>query len=153
MSDNPFGTKVSLDQNPDVFEADVGEDAGAFNIPEGHYPAYLSELEKGYSNAGNPMWIWDFTIKGGQYEGRKFRCYTAITPAAMWKLNEVLIALGLGEPGKQAKFAKKDAIGRLCIIDLEDDTYEGTKRSSVKHVLPNPSAIGAKVQVGSDIPA
>ena len=133
---NPFGSPS--DEN-DNFEVDLPEaDSGGsdFSIPAGDYPARVIDLDHQTSKAGNPMWVWTFGICKGEHEGKEFRTYTALSAAAMWKLNEVVVALGLGKPGSRAKFTKQEAIGKYATISLEDDEYNGVKRSSITKVMP-----------------
>jgi hypothetical protein len=135
---NPFG--APREEDDDSFEVQLPsdeEEASKWVVPEGEYDARVVGLEKEESNAGNPMYVWEFELLGpGELKGRTFKSWTALTPAAMWKVREVLEALGLGESGKKAKFTKKDAIGRRCTLDIQDDEYEGKLRSTVKTVLP-----------------
>lgn len=142
MTDNPFGTPAEDD---DHFEVDLPEDDGSgFMVPEGDYIGCLVDLEKGFSQAGNPMWTWTFKLVQGEQEGREFKLFTALTPAAMWKVREVIEALGLGTAGKTSKWKKSDAIGRMCTLTMVDDEYQGVKRSSINKTTPHPGGVGTR---------
>jgi len=172
---NPFGAPQENDD--DEFDVDLGEDnGGGLLLPTGYYEAVLTDLDKGQSNAGNPMWVWQLRLTGNlaqkvggnasgkmkiepgdqKLNGREFRIYTAITPAAMWKLRETLLAFGLSTgKEKNSKFKKADAIRRMCIVHLVDDEYQDVKRSSVKKALPHPESTGKMFEgkfKDSDIP-
>lgn len=153
-TDNPFGAPVA--GADDDFNIDMGEDSG-FRIKKGKYPARVVGLDKGTSQAGNPMWIWTFAIIAGEYAGKEFKTWTALTAAAMWKLREVLMALKLSQDGKTSKFKKSDAIGKNITLDIEDDEYNGRPSSTVKTVLPFDEKLlkdmgGEKAAAKADVP-
>lgn len=135
MSDTPFGGPGDEDDEF-VIEEGLDEDTGGqYYVGEGTYRAKVVEVVKGESKAGNPMWTWTLTVVGGgdkQYHGKELRTWTALTPAAMWKLREVLVALGLAKEGeKGVRFKGSDAIGKECQITVEDGEYGGRKTSNV----------------------
>lgn len=139
---NPFGApseQETPEDNDDVFEVEVPNDDGdsKFRVPATDYPARVVDLFKDTSSAGNAMYVWEFELLWPRsVRGKTFRNFTALTPAAMWKLTEVLEALGLGEKGKKAKFKKEDAIGRMAIVSIEDQEYKGQMRSSIAKISP-----------------
>ena len=131
---NPFGQVPDADDEFTVEGLDEGD--SKFKIPEGEYKMRLIDLVKETSKAGNPMWVWTFTVVSGEHEGIELKTWTALTPAAMWKLTEVLQALGLPSDGKRANFKKKDALGKECIAVVEDSEYQGRVNSSISNLKP-----------------
>ena len=122
----------------DVFEIDMGT-ANVDNRQDptpGDYEAKLVNLEKAHSKAGNPMWVWHFKLDGGAFSGYQYRYYTAVTPAAMWKVAQVVAALGLSADGQTARFSKSDAIGKPALLRLEEETWDGQKRLNISEILP-----------------
>lgn len=135
-NDNPFGSPESAGEGLDEsFDIDLPEDKG-FRIKEGKYPGKLISLDKGTSQAGNPMWIFTFVIIAGEFAGKEFRVYAALTTAAMWKLRETLEGLGLGQGGASSSFKKKDAIGKLAMLTIEDSEFKGRPNSQIALVTP-----------------
>ena len=141
---NPY----SQPSSDEVFEVqmDVADERSKPN--PGDYQAKLTDLEKGHSRAGNPMWIWHFSLTGGPHSGHSYRYYTAVTPAAMWKVTEVVTALGLSEDGRQAKFTRSDALGKPVTLQLVEESYNNEIRVVVGSVAParqdtNPSNVGS----------
>ena len=130
---NPFGKPGKEDDSS--IEVDLGNVSSGFKIDAGNYPGRCIGVEKGISKAGNPQLIWSFAITGKKYPGREFKMWTALTPQALWKVAEVIEALGLGTKGSVAKFAPKDAIGKPCALVIKDDEYNGEERSSLDKVL------------------
>lgn len=139
----PGGTPFGVPQDDDFSFDMTGVDLNAnFRIPAGDYVGKLVALEKGTSKAGNPQWIWTFAITHGEYAGKEFKLFTALTPAAAWKVAETLLALGLGEAGSSVKFKRQDALNRRCILHIVDDTYNGQERSTLEKILPHPDGPG-----------
>jgi hypothetical protein len=123
------------DQDEEI-EADLSGVEGDFVFPDGDYPFRCIDVAVDYSKAsGNKMYVWSFQ-GGSQLRGLTFKVFTALTPAAMWKLSEVIEAMGLGKKGEKVRFKKKDAIGKMVIGKLEKSEWEGQKRSSIAKVKP-----------------
>lgn len=128
-----------LDQEDEEFEQDLEEVSSSYQIVAGDYSAYLSGLVSDVSSSGNKMWVWTFVVDSGQYSGREFKVWTALTKAALWKLAEVTSALGLGEAGNKAKFKRSEAVGRSAIITVVDSEYNGRAQSNISSVSAHPS--------------
>lgn len=118
----------------DSFEVDLTEVESQGLIPAGAYRAKCANVEQGVSKGGNPMFIWDFEILEGDGKGRVLKVFTAITPAAMWKVAETVIALGVGQTGEVVKFRRSDVVGKDCGVVVEDTEYNGNVRSQIKRV-------------------
>ena len=95
-----------------------------------------ANVEQSVSKGGNPMFVWDFEVVGGDHDGRILKVFTAITPAAMWKVAETVVALGIGQTGSVVKFKRSDVIGKECGAVVEDTEYNGNKRSQISRVIP-----------------
>ena len=129
----------------DTFEIDLTgvAEGGAVLIPDGQYEAICIEVKHGYAkSSGNPQWIWRFAIAKGPHAGVELPYYTALTPGALWKVSEVVTALGLGQPGQKVSFSKEQARNRRCLIEVVTDTYNNQKRSTITQILPHPEGPG-----------
>lgn len=130
----------------DTFEIDLSgvAEGGAVLIPDGQYEAICIEVKHGYAkSSGNPQWIWRFAIAKGPHAGVELPYYTALTPGALWKVSEVVTALGLGQPGQKVSFKKEQARNRRCLIEVVTDTYNNQKRSTITQILPHPEGPGS----------
>ena len=127
----------SANSAADTFELDLTnvDNSGGFHIPEGTYRAKLIEVEQSVSKGGNPMFVWTFEISAGEHAGFQLKSFTAITPAAMWKVAETVEALGVGQTGTVVKFKRSDVINRECGLVVEDNDYNGSVRSSISRVV------------------
>jgi hypothetical protein len=111
---DPFGSP------DDEFETDLQIES---DLPNGVYPAKVADIRKQESKKGNPMWVFDFVISDGPHAGSEVPCFCALTPAALWKLGDVVRGLGVpvetvnGKP--KVKFNRADLIGNRVFIGVE----------------------------------
>lgn len=120
----------------DAFEVDLSNvQENSYVIPNGIYAAKCVDVTQDVSKGGNPMFVWDFELVGGDYNGRTFKSWTAITPAAMWKVAETVQALGVGQTGQVVKFKRSDVIGKACGLVIEEDEYNGKVSSKISNVI------------------
>lgn len=120
----------------DSFEVDLTDvQENSYTIPDGLYKVKCMDIEQSVSKGGNPMFVWDFVVCEGQYEGFGLKVFTAVTPAAMWKVAETVQALGVGQTGQVVKFKRSDVIGKICGALVEASEYNGNTRSSITKVM------------------
>ena len=120
----------------DEFAVDLTDVESSGLMPDGTYRVKCVNVEQSVSKGGNPMFVWDFEVVGGTaYDGRILKVFTAITPAAMWKVAETVVALGIGQTGSVVKFKRSDVIGKECGAVVEETEYNGTKRSQIQRVM------------------
>jgi hypothetical protein len=128
------GTSANVNE---AFEVDLSTvEEASYAIPDGNYKAKCIDVTQEVSKSGNPMFVWQFELVEGQYAGRQFKSWTAITPAAMWKVAEIVTSLGVGQQGQVVKFKRGDVIGKLCGLTMEQDEYNGKMTSKVAKVIP-----------------
>lgn len=120
----------------DSFEVDLtGVTENSFTIPDGNYRVKCTDIEQSVSKGGNPMFVWTFEISEGQHTGFQSKVFTAITPAAMWKVAETVQALGVGQTGSVVKFKRTDVINKECGAFIEQTEYNGNTRSQISRVM------------------
>lgn len=139
-SNNPFvngpaPTAQGAATSADTFEVDLTDVESSGLIPAGAYRAKCVNVEQSVSKGGNPMFVWDFELLEGDGRGRILKVFTAITPAAMWKVAETVIALGVGQTGEVVKFKRSDVLGKECGVTVEDTEYNGNVRSQIQNVV------------------
>lgn len=126
---------ASSNASPDAFEVDLTDVQDNFTVPDGLYKVRCQDVEQAVSKSGNPMFVWTFVVVDGQYTGREFKVFTAITPAAMWKVAETVVALGVGQQGQVVKFKRSDVVGKDCGALIEATEYNGQTRSQISRVM------------------
>ena len=119
----------------DTFEVDLTDVSGGFTIPDGNYKVKCVEVEQSVCKGGNPMFVWTFEVSEGPHTGFQLKVFTAITPAAMWKVAETVVALGVGQTGSVVKFKRSDVIGKECGAAVEKTEYNGNERSQITRVM------------------
>ena len=117
--------------------------------PDGEYAVRVTNVNKEESKAGNPMFVWDFEVCDGGHNGHSMRVWTAMTPAALWKLSETVEALGLGENGQAVKFSKQKALGRRALAQVTAEEYNSKWNSKIQKLLPHPDG---PIMDDTDIP-
>lgn len=133
-STNPMpGSSVAM--GSDSFEVDLSEVSSGFVIPDGIYRVKCVEIEQTVSKGGNPMFAWTFEVSSGEHAGYQSKVFTALTPAAMWKVAETVVALGVGQSGQVVKFKRSDVINKECGALIEQTEYNGQVRSQISRVM------------------
>lgn len=119
----------------DNYEVDLTGVTNGFTIPDGNYKVVCTDIEQSVSKGGNPMFVWSFEVSEGQYTGFQSKVFTAITPAAMWKVAETVEALGVGQTGTKVKFNRTDVLNKECGALIEKSEYNGQERSQITRVM------------------
>lgn len=126
---------ASVPMGSDNFEVDLSEVQSGFTIPDGIYKVKCIEIEQTVSKGGNPMFAWTFEVSSGDHTGFQSKVFTALTPAAMWKVAETVEALGVGQTGQVVKFKRSDVINKECGAMFEQNEYNGQTRSQISRVM------------------
>ena len=127
------GSSVAM--GSDSFEVDLSEVKSQFVIPDGIYKVKCIEVEQTVSKGGTPMFAWTFEVSSGEHAGFQSKVFTALTPAAMWKVAETVEALGVGQQGQVVKFKRSDVVNKECGALFETSDYNGQSRSSISRVM------------------
>lgn len=151
QNNNPFMTTTNMQQmgvqgamptpansapvGADDFEVDLTNVSSGASIPDGTYKVTCLDIEQTVSKGGNPMFVWTFEVSEGQYAGFQSKVFTAITPAAMWKVAETVQALGVGQTGSVVKFKRTDVLNKSCGALIEKTEYNGQERSQITKVI------------------
>jgi hypothetical protein len=125
--------------NDEVFEDDFSnvELTGGM-VPAGVYLCRVSGFQTSTSNAGNPQYEWELTVIHGPYTGQTMKFWTSRLPQARWKVAESLEAIGIAAQGTIARFRLSDVVGRPCLAEVKEETYQGVTRPKVQRLLPPP---------------
>ena len=112
-------------------------------IPAGTYPAKITDGEmvevrnQGRLPAGTPGVNWEFTIQGGEYDGRKVWMNTWIAESTMPGLKALLEASGRFTPEQldgDLDFEIEDLIGSDVLVVVRQRLYQGEMRNDVRRV-------------------
>lgn len=103
--------------------------------PEGTYLVRVTEAELTTSSNDNEMIKWEFEIASGKYEGQKFYYNTNTGKESLWKLREVLEAMGQEVPDGKMDIDLSELIGSECGVVVFHEVYEGKTRAKIADFL------------------
>jgi hypothetical protein len=90
------------------------------------YPFKVKEIKKENSSNGNPMLTIIFVGQEGKVRGRQTRDRFVLLPNSLWKLRQLLEAMGIDVPKKKIAVPHDKLIdGPVVGISFLDDEYEG----------------------------
>lgn len=120
--------------------ADVSD--GFVTLPPGIYPAVVSSVEEAISKpkddgkGSNPMLVWEYTVDTPQYRNVTLKDWTVLTKNAMWKVKDVVRALGvpIAEDGS-CDFDPIDLVGTMCQLQVENNTQVKKDRDTGMPVM------------------
>lgn len=99
--------------------------------PEGEWLAKLSSIEEGtVQGSGDDCLKARFEVIKGSAAGCAVFETFSLTEKALWKLKGFLDAIGMKANGKISLDLDK-LEGKICIIDVIHDEYNGTKRAKI----------------------
>lgn len=103
-------------------------------IPEGIYAAEIVSLQETEAQDGTAMLVYGFQPTDKKYRTRKFPYYCKLQQNQLWKLRDLLVAAGQSVPKKVVNIDPNKIVGAKVAIEIEDDTYNGTVRSTMQSV-------------------
>ena len=90
---------------------------------------------------------WEYTVDGGEYDGRKAFHNTSLQPQALWSTQRTLMALGMPkeevdeldwstEDPEKIQSDLYELLERECCVTIGHRKFEGENRQQVRRVLP-----------------
>ena len=98
---------------------------------EGEHVCRIVSAEVKQSQGGNDMIVVTFEVTKGQDKGARVYENYPLAENALWKLKGMLQAIGMKCDGKVQLDLDK-LIGKICIVSVIDDEYNGQVRSRVQ---------------------
>lgn len=104
--------------------------------PEGEWLARLTKIEEGtVQGGGDDCLKARFEVIKGSAKGSTVFETFSLTEKALWKLKSFLNAIGMKANGKISLDLDK-LEGKICMIDVIHDEYNGTKRAKISSYNP-----------------
>lgn len=100
-------------------------------LPEGTYVVEVAEVELTESSNGNEMIKWEFIVAEGKHQGAKLWYNTVTTKESLFKLREVLEALGQEVPDGKMDIDLSELVGCRAGVNVLHDVYEGKTRAVI----------------------
>lgn len=113
-------------------------------LPEGEYQAVVYDVAQKQNKAQDGFNLhWQFKVVGGEHEGKSLFLITSLKENALFRLRDVLVALGVPIPESgQLEFDTEDLLAKPCTVVVTQGEYNGKKRNEVKEVLPPKEGVG-----------
>lgn len=125
----------------------VESGGGRVRIPEDDYKVRVVDATLGTAkSSGNSMIIWNFEIIEGKFKGKKLRDRAVLTPESLWKLKQILEAMGLTVPSKKVALDLTKYVGKELGATVVDDEYEGKISSKIADYVSVDVLNGADVE-------
>ncbi len=107
-------------------------------LPEGWYDCTISNADVKISpTSGGKYVAWTFKVfEPPEYKNRKLFLNTSLQPQALWKLKELLNAVGINVNGVY-EFDPDDIIGSIVKVYAIESNYRGKDVNKVDQILPS----------------
>jgi hypothetical protein len=110
---------------------------GSDPVSEGRHLVALYDAKWGETKKGDPMLKVTWKCQAGDPdEGRQVFDQYPVMPTTMWKLKLLLEGLGEDASGEY-EFDAQGLVGKIAVIEVEHEEYDGKNRARVKAVYPN----------------
>ena len=106
---------------------------------EGRHRVKIVEIDEQTSQGGDDMLVFVFEVIKGDSKGARVYENCVLTDKALWKLQQILQAIGIKCDGKVALDLDK-LIGKICEIDVFHEEYEGRTRARIGEFFKATSA-------------
>jgi hypothetical protein len=116
--------------------SNTNSSGGRVRLPEDNYKVRVKSVKHETSKAGNPMLVWEFEIVGGKFEGKMLRERTVLQENSLWKLKQLLEAMGIQVPSKRVALDLARYPGKMLgVAVVDDEPYEGRVNSKVSDYM------------------
>lgn len=112
------------------------KESSGFNpkrMEAGDYLAEIVSVTQDKSKAGSPMLVFGFQLK--EHKSAVYPYYIVLDDKSLWKLRNILVALGKKAPKGKANIDVERLVGSTLGIALEDDEYEGKEKSVIDSIF------------------
>ena len=105
-------------------------------IPRGSYRATVTKVVEvaKKKEPGQTQWLFSIALKHPQYRA-VFPYYCGFGENELWKIRNLLTAVGKAVPGKRLKVDPNVAVGKDIGIEVDDDEYDGKEQSQIVDIF------------------
>ncbi len=118
-------------KNSNIIEVNFEGVKSFKSAPEGNHKVTVTEVTQSMSSNDNPMLSWVYEVTEGKAKGAKLWDVTSLQPQALFRLREVLVALGLEVPDDVMELNLEDMVGLTCGVVVGMEEYQGKKRARI----------------------
>ena len=107
-----------------------------FSLPNGPYILAVTSVEKKRSEAsGNDYLGWEYKVAEGKHKGKKVWDNTSLQPQALWRLRNLLEAMGMEIEDGEMDIDLDDLAGELIGVEIENEKYNGKNKARIINFL------------------
>lgn len=108
----------------------TGVESGFPRVPDGDYLLEVTKItEEESEESGNSYLSWTYQIVGGKHDGKKVGDILSLSPKALFRLKDLLTAMGAEIPDGEFNLAVEDYIGVQVGATIGQEEYNGKIRS------------------------
>lgn len=127
----------------------TGVESGGRSVPEGNYQLEVVSCEEKESSEGNPYLAWKYKVSEGAYKGATIYDNTSLTAKALWRLKNLLEAMGVEVPSGKMGLDLKSYVGNKVWVKIVNEVYQGKEKPRVGEFLREaPHGVGAEAPSG-----
>lgn len=121
-------------------------------LPEGEYEVIIDRVEVRESKSSDNDYLnWEMTVQDDEYEDRKLWMITSLSPRALFRLKDVLLALEVIDENEELDIewdedvdvtpkegpivTNPDVSGLAAIAVVTNETYDGRERNRVNDLI------------------
>src|SRR5690606_4112199 len=104
------------------------------SVAPGRHIARVKEVTQGEGQS-YPYLRWNLQIVEGRSKGLHINYYTSLSTRALFRLRELLVALGVNVPKSAVSIDPSKLVGRTLGIEVEIENKAGEEYSEVKKVF------------------
>jgi hypothetical protein len=107
-------------------------------LPEGDYIVKVTNVTEKVSQSGNDLLNMEYTVVAGDDDGRRVFDNFVLTEKSLWRFKQFLTTVGIKAVGKES-IDTNDIIGKVLMISVGIDEYNGVERNKVSKFLKAPA--------------
>jgi len=104
------------------------------HIDEGLYPMTIASVEETEAQDGTDMLVFALVPTSSKIKTRRFPFYCKLQQNQLWKLRDLFVAAGIPVPKKAQQIDPNKVVGKTVAVEVVDDSYKGTIRSTADSV-------------------
>jgi len=105
-------------------------------IPEGKHIVSVDHIDiRNGKESGIPFYNWRFRITDGAHANRCLFTKTSLAPTALWRLQELLSALGL-QCDRKINFEPEAILGKQLIVKVKHKEFNNTLQEEIARFKP-----------------
>jgi len=150
----PAATSAPKKATAAIIDFSNVKERGNFNtkyVESGDYTAKITKVESVEAKDGEPMWVFHVVLD--DVPRAVYPYYCKLVDNQYWKVKALFTAIGVVIGQRKVKVDPNKLIGKPLGVAMEDDEYEGRKKSVIAEVFPADEVDGVEEEEEEPTPA